>query len=254
MYFTKFILRKYRRNGSCEINSQFSQFHIITRIGTYVCLCQTGFRARGDLCEDIDECAVRTHKCNANADCLNKVYDPINEGKGYIHLLGILKSLKGYLCTCHNGWMSIGTGRGPYGCVDVDECTLKLHECHSIPKSTHGFIVISSSCTNTMGSYKCACTDGWQGNGRVCENIDECRVANIDCHFNAKCVDKDGFYECECEAGYVGSGQYCLDVDECQTNQDNCDHHETCVNFPGSFRCECAEGFKGDGLNKILHN
>ena len=63
--------------------SELSEFHITTPTGTYVCLCQTGFRARGDLCEDIDECAVRTHKCNANADCLNKVYDPINEGKGF---------------------------------------------------------------------------------------------------------------------------------------------------------------------------
>ena len=63
--------------------SELSEFHIATPTGTYVCLCQTGFRARGDLCEDIDECAVRTHKCNANADCLNKVYDPVNEGKGF---------------------------------------------------------------------------------------------------------------------------------------------------------------------------
>ena len=107
----------------------------------------------------------------------------------------------GYLCQCRIGWMSIGTGRGPFGCVDVDECTLKLHSCHTIPVSKNGFPVISSICTNTMGSYKCACTDGWQGNGRVCDNIDECRVANIDCHFNAKCVDKEGFYECVCDPG-----------------------------------------------------
>ena len=144
--------------------------------------------------------------------------------------------------------MDIGTARGPYGCIDVDECALKLHKCHKPPRTGLGYDVISSSCTNTIGSYKCACKDGWQGNGRDCENIDECRVANIDCHFNAKCVDKDGFYECECEPGYVGSGQFCLDIDECQTNKDNCDHHETCVNYPGSFRCECAEGYEGAGL------
>ena len=144
--------------------------------------------------------------------------------------------------------MDIGTARGPYGCIDVDECALKLHKCHKPPRTGLGYDVISSSCTNTIGSYKCACKDGWQGNGRDCENIDECRVANIDCHFNAKCVDKDGFYECECEPGYVGSGQFCLDIDECQTNKDNCDHHETCVNYPGSFRCECAEGYEGAGF------
>ena len=119
----------------------------------------------------------------------------------------------GYLCQCHIGWMSIGTGRGPFGCVDVDECTLKLHSCHTIPVSKNGFPVISSICTNTMGSYKCACTDGWQGNGRVCDNIDECRVANIDCHFNAKCVDKEGFYECVCDPGQGWTdGQDCLSV------------------------------------------
>ena len=142
-----------------------------------MCKCQTGFRARGDRCEDIDECGSRTHKCNANADCANVFYND---------------EFEGYLCKCHNGWMSIGTGRGPFGCIDVDECALKLHECHFVPPK-NGIHIKSSMCTNTMGSYKCACTDGWQGNGRTCDNIDECRVANIDCHFNAECEDKVEF-------------------------------------------------------------
>ena len=59
-----------------------------------------------------------------------------------------------------------------------------------------------STCTNTMGSYKCACKPGFNGNGRQCSQIDECKTARVDCHFDANCVDKIGFYVCECKPGF----------------------------------------------------
>ena len=40
---------------------------------------------------------------------------------------------------------------------DIDECK-KKKPCHS-----------NASCTNTPGSYKCNCTEGFQGNGTNCE-------------------------------------------------------------------------------------
>ena len=40
----------------------------------------------------------------------------------------------------------------------MDECQLNV--CHA-----------QASCTNTLGSYKCVCIDGFQGNGSFCQGI-----------------------------------------------------------------------------------
>ena len=41
---------------------------------------------------------------------------------------------------------------------DVDECTLSNDDCHDV-----------ATCTNTPGSFSCACNIGWTGNGTSCE-------------------------------------------------------------------------------------
>ena len=42
--------------------------------------------------------------------------------------------------------------------LDVDECLNNLHNC----------AVGIATCTNTQGSYTCACNTGYAGNGRQC--------------------------------------------------------------------------------------
>ena len=41
---------------------------------------------------------------------------------------------------------------------DIDECDTDVHNCH-----------INAWCTNTDGSYYCACNIGYNGNGLICE-------------------------------------------------------------------------------------
>jgi len=41
--------------------------------------------------------------------------------------------------------------------IDINECTLGTHNCH--PQAT---------CTNTIGSYTCACDIGYFGDGFTC--------------------------------------------------------------------------------------
>ena len=56
-------------------------------------------------------------------------------------------------------------------CSDIDEC-VTVDNAH----------VQNAQCTNTVGSYKCSCTDGYDGDGYQCDDIDEC-VSNLDnCH------------------------------------------------------------------------
>ena len=40
---------------------------------------------------------------------------------------------------------------------DNNECTLRTHNCHN-----------NATCTNTNGSFSCACDTGYSGNGVTC--------------------------------------------------------------------------------------
>ena len=69
--------------------------------------------------------------------------------------------------------------------ADVDECALGTDTCHT-----------NASCTNTVGSYACACNPGFAGDGMSCADIDECAVGTAGCSGVARCVNKPGSYAC----------------------------------------------------------
>jgi ficolin len=48
-------------------------------------------------------------------------------------------------------------------CLDVDECTSGTDTCDA-----------NATCSNTMGSYTCACNPGWLGDGRLCRRPVSC--------------------------------------------------------------------------------
>lgn len=100
------------------------------------CVCPAGFSGNGTLCEDVDECTMGTHDCDAKANCTN--------------------TLGGFACSCQDGWS--GTGRkgvnGEPGCTDINECTTNAHNCNAL-----------ATCKNTAGSYTCVCPSGYGGTG-----------------------------------------------------------------------------------------
>ena len=100
---------------------------------------------------------------------------------------------------------------------DKNECVLRTHTC-----SVDGY------CVNTDGSYGCECKDGFDGDGFICKNIDECNAPKEDgikCDTNANCTDLTPGFHCECITGYDGSGFQgeCRDLDECHLNTHSCD-------------------------------
>ncbi|XP_026175642.1 signal peptide, CUB and EGF-like domain-containing protein 2 isoform X4 [Mastacembelus armatus] len=126
--------------------------------------------------------------------------------------------------------------------IRADPCAEGSDGCH-----------IDAICQTTQGSYKCTCKTGFKGDGRHCEDIDEC-----DLEYNGGCVHEcnniPGNYRCTCYDGFhlAHDGHNCLDVDECKFNNGGCQH--TCVNTMGSYECRCKEGFfLSDNQHTCIH-
>ena len=73
----------------------------------------------------------------------------------------------------------ISTSGDGDSCSDIDECAVRVNNCHP-----------NADCTNTFGSFDCSCKSGYTGNGTFCENIDEC--LQKPCAENATCFDTQG--------------------------------------------------------------
>jgi hypothetical protein len=100
-----------------------------------------------------------------------------------------------------------------------------------------------------VGSYICACKDGYAGNGKTCADIDECKVGDAACDKNATCQNEAGGYACTCKPGWSGDGKNCAEVDVCGVNNGGCDKNALCSKGApgGPAKCACKPGWGGDG-------
>ncbi|XP_006107921.1 signal peptide, CUB and EGF-like domain-containing protein 1, partial [Myotis lucifugus] len=85
--------------------------------------------------------------------------------------------------------------------VDVDECSEGTDECH-----------IDAICQNTPKSYRCLCKPGFKGEGRKCEDIDECEIDSYNGGCVHECINIPGNYRCTCFDGFMlaHDGHNCL--------------------------------------------
>ena len=87
-------------------------------------------------------------------------------------------SAGGYNCTCFPGYFGDGVN-----CTDSDECM-----DFDAPGMLNGFndtlygshnCSFDGFCTNTEGNYNCTCYPGYDGNGFVCDDVDECGLGRV---------------------------------------------------------------------------
>ncbi|XP_072255006.1 uncharacterized protein [Pyxicephalus adspersus] len=81
------------------------------------------------------------------------------------------------------------------------------------------------TCENTIGSYKCRCSDGYISISSTCVDKNECNETKNICGHNAKCENTVGSYKCNCLDGYRSISNTCV---ECYANTTQ--NTESCTN------------------------
>ena len=117
-------------------------------------------------------------------------------------------------------------------CLDIDECSRSESTCHQ-----------NAKCTNTVGSFDCACNQNYYGNGYFCAE-GQCDDAN--CPQNQTCISPTTV-DCQCKQGFsLNELDECVDTDECSQAND-CDINAECKNSVASYDCICNSVSSGNG-------
>ncbi|XP_065193563.1 adhesion G protein-coupled receptor E2-like [Sycon ciliatum] len=148
------------------------------------------------LADDLKKCVERKSTCptiDVRLPCGNTgrcVFDP---------------DTRSTVCNCSRGLVGSRCEH------DVDECLQDgLNDCDTSA---------AAICANTHGSYACECRQGFDGNGRDCQDINECESNAHDCHRHAHCNNTVGSYSCACKTGYLDTPDGQCEVDLCTTSE-----------------------------------
>ena len=89
------------------------------------------------------------------------------------------------MCKCETGYLPDTADK--HSCQDINEC-----------KDQNGFC--DQVCSNTKGSHKCTCYDGYRDNDGTCVDEDECHSkCKEDGH---KCTNTEGGFFCYCDDNF----------------------------------------------------
>lgn len=180
-------------------------------MGGYICTCKPDYTGDpyDDGCTDINECDILDKPCGNYAVCEN--------------------ASPGYSCRCPQGF---GADPDPkVACVQRDVNIL----CES-----------NFDCTTNAECIdgQCFCQDGFEPQGSVCVDLDNCRMNPNLCGPFATCINTPGSFRCECEAGYIGTPPRVKCKAPCEDVK--CGDHAYCKPDGDEAYCVCEEGWTYD--------
>ncbi|KAK3270608.1 hypothetical protein CYMTET_20999 [Cymbomonas tetramitiformis] len=181
-------------------------------LGGYICgACPTNMVGDGTSCIE-NKCSYSyiAGGCDPMVSCTNDADAP-----------------DGFVCgACPVGFTDEHTGRDGTKCEDVDGCLdqpcAREKEC---------FDVLGQDVAALGASHTCGpCPAGYLAVGELCEDVDECALANGGCWMTsdgsvkALCVNEPGGFSCGgCPAGLRGSGLTgCEPTTDCRENNGGC--------------------------------
>ncbi|KAL3884140.1 hypothetical protein ACJMK2_030360 [Sinanodonta woodiana] len=260
-YLSLFVGQRNKQSGqlrvSCPTCAQFQSLE--SKMKEMLQMYQNLTVRNGTVeCRNIDcplaECANPVYRDGECCPvCLTNCY---YSGKYYDHGDGFSPRVC-VTCTCHDGRMVCERQDPQTSCPKLN-CDEKhvLHiqgECCPVCQGTD-FCGLGNdchsngTCINLATRYACQCKAGFQGDGRNCEDINECLGVGgkygHHCNGNTQCINTIGSYRCQCASGHDQTDSYtCTDIDECALGIWACRGHSVCVNDPGWYHCDCLEGF-----------
>ena len=239
----------------CVSTSVCAQLCVNT-LGGFRCECGSGYRAKGTLCNEINECDEGTHNCTEigqicqntlgsyecqcrdgfslkNGTCMPNSICTTNLGCEY----GCMVWNNLSTCVCPSG---LALGSDGKSCKEIDECnSLDTNRCSS-----------PELCQDLERGYTCGCPAGSMigSDMRICQACTAGywgkNCANkCDCGPNVKSCDPVSGCS-TCITGWTSPPLCNKDVDECTTGAAVCDPQSTCHNVDGAYTCICNAGFQ----------
>ncbi|VDK71684.1 unnamed protein product [Litomosoides sigmodontis] len=240
--------------------------------GGYICECSPGYEGVGGLCVDVDECERGIAGCNMAALCENYVGSvgckcPQGFTGNGIHCAATESFIKAD-SGCNDEWRRTCNNVNRTCHIDdedVPQCgsciigyqplngrCLPIQEAGNCANPEKNDCDVNAECIDVKPDrHFCTCKVGYIGDGRHCDDVDECSLADV-CDPAAICRNINGSFTCTCQFGYIGNGFKCTPKlnkfggPNCHLNVSMCHKNARCQL---SGICKCNNGYEGDGVN-----